>query len=209
MKKSLFILTILMAASSMFTSCNKKLKDDMSDLEKEIANLKGQVNDVKSILGSNEPITATTTFVDHNDSTRTITDTYKFKAGNNSTQSLKENYDGTYDIYIERFSDVEWYEGAWVEFTYDPQTKTISDQRGGQYWDDEDAYRDYTRFYDEDCSITINSIDLKTGNISLSFSGTSNDSNYGPTANGNDYTTKFNFTGKLKLFPKETIAMKK
>jgi hypothetical protein len=218
MKKSFVIFSMLVAGATLFSSCNKKLKDDISDLEKKVNELKKhnselqeQVNGVENILGSNEPIAATTTFVDNNDATRTITGVYKFKGGNNETQHMIKNDDGTYDIYIERISDVGWEEGAWVGFTYNPTTKAVTNKRGGQYWDDQDPYYDNVR-YDEDYTtgltfnITVNSLNVATGDISLNFSasGTAAYTNaveyYYVPNKGKPVSTTFTFAGKLKVF---------
>jgi hypothetical protein len=125
---------------------------------------------------------------------------------------MDDNGDGTYDIYIERFSDVEWYEGAWVAFTYNPTTKAVTNKRGGQYWNDEDPYYNNAR-YDENYvntgltfTITVNSLNPATGDISLNFSasGTAAYTNavyyyYVPNA-GKPVSTTFSFAGKLKVF---------
>lgn len=221
MKKPVLLFSILIAGAATFTSCNKNLKDDIKDLKNQVDTLKKhnselqeQVNGIESALGSNEPIAVTSTFVDDNNTTRTIKEVYKFKSSGAETQSLRENGDGTYDIYIERFSDVEWYEGAWVAFTYNPTSKAITNKRGGHYWSDMDSYGDRTRFDEVSyggagltITITVNNINLATGEISLSFaaSGTGAYTNtihsyYCPNQ-GQPMSTSFSFTGKLKLFP--------
>ncbi|NII26483.1 bZIP transcription factor [Pseudoflavitalea sp. X16] len=222
MKKSSVIFSALVAGAALFSSCNKNLKDDIRDLEKQVkeledhnSELKEQIGDIKNSLGSDEPIEATTTFVDDNNVTRTIKDKYHFKAGNNQTQRLVQKSDGNYDIYIERFSDVMWYEGAWLAFTYNPATKEITNKRGGQYWDDEDAYYDNARYdynlYQQGLTfnITLDSINLSTGAIALKFSATATGeytgnaySYYSPNP-GKEMSTNFTFTGKLKLYPYE------
>ena len=214
--KKLFI--TLLVAPLLFASCNKKLKEDIKELDGQVNDLKSknealqnQINGVSSILGSNEPITATTSFLDDNGNSITWTDTYNFKSGNYETQYMEENNDGTYTIYIERFSDVEWYEGAWASFTYNPTTGGITDKRGGQYWDWNRSFNSYAYYYDNTTGCTINitlsSISTSTGDISLSFTATGNDTyatntNYLPNDN-EGATTTFSFTGKLKVFPKD------
>jgi hypothetical protein len=220
MKRSLIIFGVLMAGSGFFTSCNKKLKDDVKDLRQQVDSLKKhnselqeRVNDVENILGSNEPIEVSTTFKDDNDSTRKISSLYKFKSSNQATQTLNKNAEDNYDIYIERFSDVEWEEGAWVAFTYNPVTKAITNKRGGHYWDDQDPYYDNARYEegygnagDLTLDINVKSINVATGDISLTFSASgnaayTNDVPYYYTPNqGKVMSTTFSFTGKLKLF---------
>jgi outer membrane murein-binding lipoprotein Lpp len=211
----LFLSASLMGAT-LLTSCNKKLKEDIKDLDSQVSDLKtknetlqNQLNTTSAAIGSNEPITATTSFVDDNGATKTWTDTYNFKAGNYSTQYMEDNGDGTFDIYIERFSDVDWYEGAWVYFTYNPTTGVLSDKSGGQYWDWNLPYGDNASYYESygNCTanITLSSINTTTGAISLSFSGTSNAAYYTnyPYYCPNDAgaTTTLSFTGTLKVFP--------
>jgi hypothetical protein len=218
MKKSLLIIGALLVGTSFFSSCNNKLKDDIDAMEKEIADLKNKQEETKAILGANEPITATTTFVDDDGVTRTITQTFKFKANDDYTQYLGENENGTYTVYIERFGDVNWNEGAWVSFVYDPQTGDITEKRAGHYWDEESEYYDnawYAQDYysvDANINITLHSFNISTGDISLSVNArgnedyTSQDSWISPNQ-GSIMTTKFSFNGKLKLFPYEAGSM--
>lgn len=211
-----------MSGSLAFTSCTKNLKDDISDLKKEVDSLHmsndsiaGRLNGIDILLGANEPITATTTFTDNNNTTRTVKATYKFKAGNNGTQYARANEDGSYSIGIERFSDVEWYEGAEVEFRYHPGTKAVTAKKVYHYWDDNDIYQDrayYGLVYETHegltINITVNSFNTTTGDISINVSASANadyatavrDWNYCPNS-GHPYSTTFSFTGKLKVFP--------
>lgn len=215
MKKTVFFLSTLIAGASMFTSCNKDLKDDIKDLQKKNSELQEKVDGIEAVLGANEPILAVTTFTDNDNVTRKVEGTYKFKASNRETSSMVKNEDGTYDIYIERFSDVEWYEGAWVAFTYNPTTKAVTHKRGGQYWDNADPFYDNAR-YDEDSystgltlTITLNNIDVATGAISLNFTaaGTADYTNgvyyYYVPNQGKPVSTSFAFTGKLSVFTQE------
>ncbi|OQP53512.1 hypothetical protein [Niastella populi] len=211
MKKLVIIFGVLIAGSP-FVSC-KKLKDDINDLKKHNSALQEQLDGVISSLGSNEPITATTTFEDNNSKSRTVSGMYRFKGNDQSTQKLSNNGDGTYDIYIERFSDVGWNEGAWTEFTYNPTTKEVTNVAGGHYWEDEDSYYD-NAYYSGNYtgltkSITIDSLNVTTGNVSLKFSasGTGAYTNavsywYSPNQ-GKPVSTEFSFAGKLKLFTQD------
>jgi len=202
MKKSLFIFGMLLSGATLFTSCNKDLKDDVKDL-------KGRVNQVESIFGTtSEAITATTTFKDNNNNDQTITGTYRFKSSY-STQRLVDNGDGTYDITIERFSDLNWDNGAWMEFTYNPTTKAITDKRGGHWWSNSDEYRDRARYEGSEdragltINITVDKLDVNTGDISVKFNaiGTevyTNSIHYYDSPNqGKPMSTSFSFTGKL------------
>lgn len=223
MKRPFIVFGLLVAGSAFFTSCNKDLKDDIKTLKNRIATLKQQnseldqaANEMEHILGSDEPMTASTTFGDNNNGTRTVEGTYKFKAGNARTQQMIKNGDGTYDIYIERINEVYWYEGAWIAFRYNPATKEITAPRSGHYWDNDfDAYGDRIR-YDAGyypngvtVTITVNEFNLTTGRIavvavsSATSEYTSNiDSYYAPNR-GKPASTKLTFAGTLKLFTRD------
>lgn len=181
MKKTAILFGMLVAGSLAFTSCTKNLKDDVSDLKKEMdslvksnADLEGQVGGMEVILGANEPITAITTFTDNNNDTRTIKETYKFKSSNNQTQYAKVSNDGKYRIYIERYGNYGWNEGAVVQFVYKPSTKEISGEIVRHYWSDEDNYTDRA-YYGEvqadhsglKIDIIVNEFNTSTGEISL------------------------------------------
>jgi hypothetical protein len=168
MKKLAIILGVLIAGSP-FVSC-KKMKDDIKDLKNEISELQkqndtlkdknsalaNQIDLVASAIGSNEPMIATTTFEDNSGTNRTISAVYNFKTSAYQTQSLYNNNDGTYDIYIERFGDVDWNEGAWVNFTYNPTTKAVTNLTSRHYWRDYDPYSNRVRYYDGSTGLTIN-----------------------------------------------------
>jgi hypothetical protein len=202
------------------------LKDDINDLKSQVNDLKNQNDTLKTYnstlqqqlkgvinsLGSDEPITATTTFTDNAGTTRTVTGVYKFKSADYSTQKAVNNGDGTYSIYVERFSDVSWYEGAWAQFTYNPTTKAVTSITGGQYWNDEDPYNDYAYYTSSyggtglTLAITVDKFDTTTGDFSMKFAATGTaaytsaiSSGYSPNQ-GKPDATNFTFTGKLRIF---------
>lgn len=126
---------------------------------------------------------------------------------------MEKQGDGTYEIYIERMGDIDWNAGAWFAFTYDPTTKVASDIRVGHYWDDLNySYRHNVR-YDANMAstgltsnLTINSIDVNTGDISLKYqaSATADYTNavgysYVPYP-GKAVSSTFEFAGKLRVF---------
>ena len=204
---------IFLAFPLLFSSCNKKLKNDLNDLEKSVqeqkdlnAGLQNQVNNVNSLLGSNEPMIAITTFKDDNNVDRSVSNTYSFKAGNYSTQYMEDNGDGTYDVYIERFSDVEWHEGASIGFTYDPVTKAITAPYIQHYWDwNISGYNDraYYNIYSlplPTMTITINSIDISSGYIDLTAVAQAVDGYNNTVPNSaTACTTSLAFKGKLAV----------
>ena len=210
---------------SPFVSC-KKMKDDIKDLQNHVndlqkqndtlkdknSDLEGQTDGVANIIGYNEPITATTTFLDNNGNTKTVSGTYKFKTSDYSSQSMIKRTGGTYDIYLDRYSNVEGGDRAWVRFTYNPTTKAVTNLSANHNWNDADSYSNRARYYSGYTGVTVNvtvdSLNLTTGATSIKFSGagTSDYTNaypsYAPNP-GKPVSTNFSFVGKLKLFSQD------
>jgi hypothetical protein len=211
MKKLVIIFGVLIAGSP-FVSC-KKLKDDIKDLQHKNSQLQEQLNGVMNTLGSDEPISATTTFEDNNGKTRTVTGLYRLKSADYSTQKMVKNNDGTYEIYVERIGDISWNEGAWASFTYNPTSKAVTDVSGGQYWNDADSYYDnanYSNSYSgATINLTVDSLNIETGATSLKFSASAtatytNSAPYYYVPNqGKPVSTNLTFVGKLKLFTQD------
>lgn len=222
MKKPLLLFSILVTGAFIFSSCNKNLKDDIKDLQQEVdslnkhnSELDEKVRSIEDAIGSNEPIVVTSSFVDDEGKTRTRKDNYRFKSSGYSTHSLRELSDGTYDVYIERFNDVNWFEGAYVAFNYNPATKAVTNKRSTHYWDDYSPYGDRCRYdetiytgSDQTINLNLKSINLTTGEIALDFSasakGDYTNNYYSNCPNpGEAMNTSFSFAGKLKIFPFE------
>lgn len=214
MKRSFVFFSALIIGALSFTSCNKNLKDDIKELQKQNSEMQKKLNGIADALGTDEPITATTTFKDAGGNQVTVKDTYSFKASGTSTQSMVKRPDGIVEIYIERFGDVEWYDGAWVAFEYNPTTKAITNKRGGHYWDDYGNYNSNAYFneneYNAGLTFTVNikSIDLTTGMISVDVKMEGSEayskgvnSWYVPNVNS-AVSTSFSFDGKLRVFVK-------
>ncbi|MDF2191525.1 hypothetical protein [Paraflavitalea sp. CAU 1676] len=214
MKRSFIVLGISLMGLATLPSCTKNLKDDVNDLQSQVDSLKkrnaalrDQAKATQNILGADEPITATTTYKDASGANKVIKETYSFKSGNYSTHYMVKKDNGLYEVYIERFSDVEWYDGAWCYFDYDPATKTISNQGGGHYWRQPDY--DYAYYNAPSgtagCEVTINlkSIDVTTGQISVDFSAAATaaytTNNYNFPNPGQACATNFSFAGKLSV----------
>jgi len=213
MKRPLLIIGITLVGALLLPSCTKSLKDDVNYLEGQVDSLKKrnaalreQAKATQNILGADEPITATTTYKDANGVDKTYKDTYSFKSGNAYTQLMVRQTSGQYYVYIERFSDIDWYEGAWLEFLYDPTSKEISQKIGGQYWASPWGYKStYYKGTDAGCQLNINlkSINTASGEISLDFTGTATAAytanNTRWPAPGQAHATQFSFTGKLSV----------
>ncbi len=155
----------MMAIAALFSSCS-----DDEDLEKRL-------DKVEDALGTNEPIKVDfqTTNSD-NDAVLNQT-SYLFKSTYYGSEGIWPNGDGTYHVTVERFGDVEWYEGAWFNFDYDPETKEATNFYGGTYFYDNYGYDRTARFYQNMDGNTIN-VDVTafngdTGKISLKITASS------------------------------------
>lgn len=211
----------MLAGASTFMSCNKDLKDDVKSLEQQVAELKKKNEALKDrtkangeLLGTDEPITATTTFEDIDGKPRTITGSYNLKQGNMITQSMVKTGENTYDVYIERFGDIRESQGVYVYFTYNTVTKAITDVAGSHYWDSPPPYQGIIRYatnWATGCAIdiTLNRLDPQTGDVSLQFSATGtsdytqqiwNAYNYFVPIANKPVSSQFSFTGKLAVF---------
>lgn len=221
MKKTVIIFSLLVAGTILFPSCNKNLKDDIKklkgqvdELKKDNQELQDQINGIDSILGSNEPISVMTTYIDDNGATRTVSGIYKFKTANAYTQWMIDNGDGTYDISIGRFGDVLAQEIVMATFTYNPTTKAVTHKYVEHNWDDLGPYGEYAVYYDSYSpnhppviAITVNSLNVVTGDISLNVSA-SGDAAYTTASQqapnpGAPVSTTFSFAGKVKIFTTE------
>jgi hypothetical protein len=218
--KKLLIVFGMFIAGSPFVSC-KKMKDDIKDLKNQAnelqkqndtlkdknSSLQSKLDGIANAIGSDEPITATTTFQDNSGANRTVTATYKFKSSDYYTQYMLDNGDGTYYIYIERFSDVSWNEGVSASFNYNPTTKAVTNVYAQHYWNDADPYSNYAYYVSGYSGLTMNlsveSFNLTTGAISVKFNASGTDAyttNYGGPNSGKPVSTTFSFVGKVKFF---------
>lgn len=183
--KSIAVLAVMIVASS----CG------INDLE-------DRVGRIEKTLGTNEPLTVEFATENSNNVAINKNATYYFKPGGD------EEYMGivgtTVYVEIERFSDVEWYEGAYIYFEYDTETKEISDPEVTTYFNDQfGTYRNY-EFYSWSSGATINvkvnSINIETGKIDVSVEA-STTANYGYNEySGKPMTGSFRFKGKLPVF---------
>lgn len=188
------ILFLILPLMVVMSSC---LKGDLEDLEK-------QLSDLENALGSNEPLAINFT-TETTDGDAIVKKTnYLFKSLGYYNNYMRDNQDGTFDIYIERYGDLDWNEGAWIYFEYDSETETFSDEEAGVYfydkfgrWVNPDFDPDYAGHTFE---LEINSINTETGQVSVSIVANTDE-----TASNNEYSGKpmscsFEFNGKLQVY---------
>jgi hypothetical protein len=235
MKKYLLIISFSLTGAIIFSSCNKKIKEDISSLETQIqelasanaalveanSNLQNNLNSQDAIF-MDAPIEATTTYYDNEDKPVTVSGSYKYKydLGEWSGTMIAWNDDSIYTIKLERAGDPDWYTGAWVRFYYDAKTKRVDygyDWHGlGHSWDGlGNNYRTYVYYYGQwynpiaSCTYNVQSIDIVTGDISLTATAnasgtyTNNTSIANP---GKPASTTLSFTGKLQAYSYEDVS---
>jgi hypothetical protein len=189
------LLLAFVASALVLTACNG---DEIDDLKK-------RVNTLEEITGSNEPIVAKFATTNGDDDAVVKNTAYYFKAGSDETSYISDYGDGTFYVYVERFSDVEWYNGAWFEFYYDSETGEVYNQSGGMYYDNTmDGQYLNSRFYYYDAEttaeITLNSINTTTGKVNVSFHGTTTAASTNNVYSNKPMTLNLTFKGQLDVY---------
>lgn len=192
MLKNKWIVAVLIASSFSLTSC---LKDEVEDLQDDM-------NKVQSALGTNEPLTMKFSTKDYNNVDIVENTSYLFKSmGDN--QYISNIGDGWYTIYIERFSDVNWEEGAWIDFNYNPTTKEVEVDDFGAYFYNQFGNYVSPYFYEADAcevSIKVNSFNAAAGTLAVEVTGTTT-SGFGYNEyEGKPMTISLTFNGSAPVF---------
>lgn len=168
-----------------------------------INDLEDRLDKVEDALGTNEPLSVDflTTNLDGADIAKETSYLFKRKG---YYEYIEDNQDGTYDVYIERFSDVDMQESAWIYFEYNSATQEVSDESAGvQYYDKSGRWIN-PGFYDGDAgntiSITVNALNAETGAVNVKVTASTDE-----TATNNEYAGQpmsctFSFKGKLDVF---------
>jgi hypothetical protein len=178
-------------ALAIFSSCSD---DDGLD---------NRLDKVEDALGTDEPLKVTFSTTNYDDVTIASNRTYLLKSSG-TNEYIWDNLDGTYEIYIERFSDVEWYEGAWIEFTYNPETREVTNDEAGTYFYDQFGSYHNARFYENQdanaVEIEVNSFNAETGKISVNVTANSEEAYGNNIYEGNPMTMTLRFRGNLRVF---------
>ncbi len=194
MKAKLRPLLYFLPLVVLMSSC---LKGDLEDLEKQLA-------DLEKALGSNEPLAIDFATTNSNDVPVVKKTSYGFKSLYYYSNYMEDNQDGTFDIYIERFGDVDWNEGAWIYFEYDEATETFSGEQAGVYF--RDQFRtNINPYFDPDLSghtfeFKLNSINTTTGQVSVSINASTDNTAANNEYSGKPMTCTFAFNGILPIY---------
>ncbi len=168
-----------------------------------VNDLEDRLDKIENALGTNEPLAIDFKTTNLDDQEIIKKTSYLFKTSGYN-EYINDNGDGTFEVYIERFSDVEWYEGAWISFTYDPATKETSDESTRVYFYDKFGNYVNPRFTNGDdgntFALTVKSINVETGAVNVSVVASTD-----ATAANNEFTAKpmtcnFTFAGTLPVF---------
>lgn len=198
------IVLISLAVLALSTGCNKKLKKEIEEMDQKIQELESKQNQTSHLLGSDEPISLSFYTSVNTNKTINLDQNFYFKAGNFNTQYLEDNGDGTYEVYIERWEDLNGNSYSFIEFDYNPSTNVATNvELGGEFYDSNGTFCD-TRIRSTDPEATINvsvqSFNANTGTVSVTATGsTSNSSNYNYFA-GNGMSGTWKFSGKLPIY---------
>lgn len=170
-----------------------------------IGDLEDRVGKIENALGTNEPLTVKFATTNNNNDAIVDNSTYLFKPGGDGEYMGKYTDGDEYvDVYIERFSDVEWYEGAWINFTYNVTTKEITDAEGGTYFTDQfgsdRSYNFYSWASENTTTIKVNSINLETGVVDVSLESSSTAAYQYNAYQGKPMNLEIKFKGKLPVF---------
>lgn len=209
MRKFLTFFIALMVLSFLSVSCNKKLKDDMDDLEKSLdeqksrnENLQNQVTSLNSIL-TKTPMTINFSTTNDNDEPVSYGGTYSFVYGSDYGYSyVEDNGNGTYYIYIWRGADLGTDFMGEVSFTYNPSTGAVTNpsaQTRGYGAKGENINTTFSGTTNITQTVTVNSFNFDEGSIDFNYSATT-DAAYANEYVGKPMTFTASFSGKLAKY---------
>ena len=166
--------------------------------------LESRLDKVENALGTNEPLTINFATKNNADLDAIEKTSYLFKAV--GYYDYIEKYSDTeMYVYVERFSDVDWNEGAWFDFNYDPTTKEVTNARAGVYFYNKfgnwnSRYFSESDYIENTVDITVNSIDFASGSVSVTISASTTANSSNNMYAGKLMTCTFKFKGKIETY---------
>lgn len=169
-----------------------------------VDDLEDRLDKVENSLGTNEPISVNFKTTNYDDVEIVEKTSYLFKA-KGYNQYMEDNGDGTYYVYVERFADVGWNEGAWVEFNYNPTTKEATNIESRIYFYDQFGNYLNPRFSEDSyvgntTSLTVSSFNTETGAVNLTLDASTDATATNNEFEGEPMSCSFSFKGKLEVF---------
>ncbi len=207
MKKIFTLLTVSAIALASFTSCNKKLKDDMRDLENSLSDqerrnndLQGQLNGLKEGI-TKEPLMVKFNTTDNDDQAVSYEGDYTLVVGSDYTNSyVEDNGGGTYDVYVRRSDDLGTDYSAEIQFTYNPsngQVTAISAQTQGFGSEGEPINVSFSGSTGLIQTVSVSAFDFNAGTITFSYSANSTVNYFDNAYTGNTMSFTASYTGTL------------
>jgi hypothetical protein len=168
-----------------------------------VDDLESRLDKVENALGTNEPLAINFATKNANDMDVVEKTAYLFKAKGYYDYMEKYSDDEIY-VYVERFSDVNWNEGAWLEFYYNPLTGEATDAQAGVYFYDQFGNWVNPGFYDgytgNTVTATVNKLDFASGTVSVSIAASTTDVAENNEFSGKPMTSTFTFKGKIESY---------
>ncbi|MCU0429895.1 MAG: hypothetical protein MUF42_07960 [Cytophagaceae bacterium] len=207
MIKHLTLAILGMSAWMLMTSCNKKFKEDLEDLEKTVneqkaqnENLEGDVNSLSNLMLST-PVSFSLSS-NTGSAAVSVSDTYSFCYGSaHSCSYAKNNEDGTYTIYIWRGNDLGTENYLSMLFDYNPSTgvKTNVIARVNRYLSDGELFKGYFDGNNGDVTtnIQVTAFNFDAGTIAYTFSMSSNANYVDNHFSGQGMSFSSSYTGNL------------
>jgi hypothetical protein len=185
MKKIFLLLSAALVLGTTFSSCNKKLKDDIEELEAQISTLQSQQNNTNTVIQDafGAPAVFSFSTKNNNDETISINDTYRFAT---EYDFIEDNGDGTYDFELYNHQFAYWSNASvYIEGTYNPTTNTVENAYLDisfidQFGDDlnPEISQDNT---ENTFNFTISNFNFATGRMDISVNGSTS------AASGDNY----------------------
>ncbi len=209
-KISVLLMAVALVMTGTFSSCNKKLKEEIKDLDKQVEDLKAQqattnsnLNATNNTLGFNSPFSMSLTTKNGADSTIVVNKTYKYWTGDDYT-SMENNHDGTYNVYLYVTEAAYWDNDAYLYFVYNPTTKVVTNGVVNMdYIDYEYSNKTPTLSQaDTEATVTFNvtKFDTSTGVIDVTISGSTTNASASNVYTGKAMTLSFHYVGTLAVF---------
>jgi hypothetical protein len=210
MKKTITIFAALAVVSLLSTSCNKKLKENMDDLESSLneekaknESLQSQVNTLNNAF-VRTPLTVNFSTTNGDDEAVTASGDYQMAVGADYyTSVMVNNEDGTYTITLARTASSVNPFGlntmSQISFKYNPTTGEVINlgayctgfSSNGQYYQ-----ASFTENAECAQNLTVTAFDFNAGTISFNYSA-STTVDYGSNAYGNPMTLTLSYSGSL------------
>jgi hypothetical protein len=197
LKLSVFLMVVAIAVSGL-SSCNKKLKKDVKDLDQQVADLQAQQAQTNNTIGF--PFTMALTTTDAASAPVSVNKTYKFWTGTDYCY-MGANGDGTYYFYIEITEAANWDLEGYMYGDYDPTTNTVAN--GGVYltYYDSNWNTMQPQFYQSDANatlnFTVNTFNTTTGAVDIKVVASTNASSTYNIYTGKPMSATFTTAGKL------------